>query len=143
MVRVMLQCLGEQKRTRHPTSEEWHFLVERCRVKRPHAIDHEVVAIKNKFAECVQISLQLLVLFRIDAQRNEWVCLAGCTRGERVLCGSKVQKLFGKAPAFRCWTEAKLAGGYSLEIVLRAGLSAFPFSSKGSNSIHVDDGEKG
>jgi hypothetical protein len=47
-----------------------------------------------------------------------------------------MQELFGKAPAFLCWTEAELVGGYSLEIVLRAGLSAFPFSSEGSNSIH-------
>ena len=141
MVRVMLQCLGEQKRPWHPKSEERHLFVERCGVKRTHATDHEVVAIKDKFAECVHIPLQLLVLFRIGTQRDEWVWLAGCTRGERVLCGSKVQKLFGKGPTFLSGTEAELVGGYSLEIVLRAGLSAFPFSSKGSNSIHVGDGK--
>jgi hypothetical protein len=60
---------------------------------------------------------------------------------KRILRGSEVQKLFGKTPAFLGWAEAELVGGYSLEIVLRAGLSAFPFSSKGGNSIHVGDGK--
>lgn len=136
VVRVMLHCLGEKNRPWHPTSEERHLFVERCRVKRTNATDHEVVAVKDELAECVQISLQFLVLFRIGARRDEWVCLTGRTRCKRILRGSKVQKLFGEAPAFLGWTEAELLGGYSLEIILRAGLGAFPFCSEGGNSIH-------
>lgn len=139
----MLKCLGEQKRPWYLKSEEWHLFVQHCQVKRPHAVDHKVVAIKDKFAHCVRVSLQLLVLFRIRARQGERVRSASCIRGKRILRGSKVQKLLGETPGLRRWTEAKVVANYSLQIVLGAGPGTFPFGSEGGNSIHVGAGERG